>query len=294
VKSSYLYVNHLRLHYYYENLAGTGSPIVLLHGLASNGRIWEKVLPHLAQAGHPCYAPDLRGHGLSDKPDRDFSFDSYFKDLAAIIDALALETLLVVGHSWGASLALDYAARRSFGRNTPTGIVLVDGGVIQLDAVEGATWEETRQRLAPPRLAGTPLGAFMAHFQAPEARWRPSHEEIQIILANFEISADERITPHLSFEHHMQIVRAMWEFHTFERYEKVRCPVLAVPARPSPPLSEAEFNFLNLKKMGISHLQGLYPDKFRVRWMDDSIHDIPLQHAKALSRLIVDFAGQVG
>jgi pimeloyl-ACP methyl ester carboxylesterase len=293
VKSSYLYANDLRFHYYYDNLDGHGNPIVLLHGLASNGRIWEKVMPILVEAGYACYAPDLRGHGLSDAPDGDYGFETYFKDLAALFTALEIEKPLLVGHSWGCSLALDYAAHRPFGPGAPRGIILVDGGVIQIDAVEGATWEDTRQRLAPPRLAGTPLEAFMAHFQSPRPGWQPDDQDLQIILANFTISEDERIAPHLSYEHHMQIVRAMWEFQAYEKFARVGCSVLAVPVRPASPMDEGQARFLGLKEGGIAYLLETYPGKLSVHWMEDSVHDVPLQRPEALSRLILEFAAEI-
>jgi pimeloyl-ACP methyl ester carboxylesterase len=293
LKSSYLYANDLRFHYYFDNLDGGSKPIVLLHGLASNGRIWEKVLPILVEAGYTCYAPDLRGHGLSDAPDGDYGFDTYYKDLAALFAALEIERPLIVGHSWGCSLALDYAAHRSIGPGAPKGIVLVDGGVIQINDNEGATWEDTRQRLAPPRLAGTPLEAFMARLQSPRPGWQPDEQDQQIILANFDISEDERVSPHLSFEHHMQIVRAMWEFQTYEKYARVGCPILALPCRPPEPLDEGQAGFLRRKEQGIDYLLETYPGKLSVHWMEDSVHDVPLQRPETLGRLILEFAAEI-
>ncbi len=87
----------------------------------------------------------------------------------------------------------------------------------------------------------------------------------------------------------MQIVRAMWEFKTYERYAHLRCPTLMIPARPSEPLSEPESQFLEFKEKGIARAQHEIPN-LQVHWMHDSIHDIPLQHPAELARLISDFA----
>jgi pimeloyl-ACP methyl ester carboxylesterase len=287
-RSSYLFLNGLRVHYLHWDTLDAGQPVVLLHGLASNARIWELTATLLAQAGFALVAPDLRGHGLTDKPDGDYGFDTFARDLGAFLNALDLEKPLLVGHSWGGMLALDYAARVSVGPRAPRGVVLVDGGMTQLNT-SGLSYEETMQRLTPPRLAGMPLDSFLARLNAPNPRWQPDDAAIQIILANFEITEDESIYPRLSFEHHMQIVDAMWLFDTFERFKQVRCPVLLVPARPGLPRSDAEGEYLAYKEKGVQYILGTVQNA-RVHWMDDAIHDIPLQHPAELAELLAAFA----
>jgi pimeloyl-ACP methyl ester carboxylesterase len=205
-QSSYLFINDLRLHYLHWNLADGSPLLVLLHGLASNARIWERVAPHLVNRGLALIAPDARGHGLTDKPDGDYTTETFTRDLAAFLGTFEIERTILVGHSWGAMLALEYASRFSYGPRAPGGVVLVDGGTIQLDAA-GLAWEQMRNRLTPPRLAGTPLQAFLAQLNGHNPRWQPDNRAIQIISANFDVSEQETITPRLSFEHHMQIVR---------------------------------------------------------------------------------------
>ncbi len=84
-------------------------------------------------------------------------------------------------------------------------------------------------------------------YSRPNPRWQPDEQAEQIILANFEIAEDDTIYPRLTFERHMQIVRAMWEFPTYARFAQVRCPVLALPAQPAPPLSSMEQEYLERK-----------------------------------------------
>jgi len=289
-KSSYLLVNDIRMHYLHWNLA-EGSPLlVLLHGLASNARIWQMVAPYLVERGYALVAPDARGHGLTDKPEHGYSFESITRDLAALLDTLDRGRSVLVGHSWGASVALEYAARFPIGPRAPAGIILVDGGMTQLDA-SGLSWEETRDRLTPPRLAGLPLEAFLALLGSHQPQWQPESEAVQIILANFEVSEKETISPHLTFENHMEIVRAMWEFQTYERYTRLRCPVLMVPARPPGALSARDLDHLALKERGEAVARERI-QKLRVEWMADTIHDIPLQRPEELAGLIADFLRQ--
>lgn len=290
--SSYLLINDLRFHYLHWNLASGSRTLVLLHGLASNARIWELAAPYLAEAGFEVLAPDLRGHGLTDKPDGDYGFDTHTSDLAALIRAWEIERPLLVGHSWGAMLALDYAARFPYGTLAPAGLVLVDGGFSQLDSLPNATWDSIQARLSPPRLAGMPVEDFLARIQTSNAHWQPDDAALQIILANFEISPEETIYPRLTYARHMQIVRAMWEFKTFERYSRVKCPILLMPARSAPPHSPQEIEFLALKESGVKQILSNHPH-VSINWMENSIHDIPLQHPLQLAQRLPGFAQEL-
>jgi len=294
--SSYLYLNELRVHYRHWNLGDDGQPIVLLHGLASNARIWDLVAPYLVKSKMVPLALDARGHGLTDKLSQGYDIDAMIADLAAFVDSLHLEGPLLVGHSWGANLALEYATRFPFGLLAPSGIVLIDGGMVQLDDSPGASWEETEKRLTPPKLAGFALEDFINRLHGWTADWLPEGEPgeqiLNIILGNFEIDDEERIFPHLSFENHMQIVRAMWEFKTYERYPRLHCPVLMLPVRPKEPLSDRDRTFLEAKERGVGRaLENI--SKLQVHWMADSIHDVPLQRPTEVAENILAFARSI-
>ena len=294
--SSYLYLNQLRVHYRHWNLGDDGQSVILLHGLASNAHIWDLVAPLLVEAKLVPIAPDARGHGLTDKPDQGYDFPTMIADLSALMDALHQEKPILVGHSWGANLALEYAARFPFGPQASSGIVLIDGGMVQLDDLPGAAWEETEKRLTPPKLAGLPLEEFLSRLRAWTADWLPEGEPgeqiLNIILANFEVDDEERISPHLSFENHMQIVRTMWDFKTYERYPRLRCPVLMLPVQPNEPYSERDQAFLEVKRRGVARAQETI-SKLQIQWMTDSVHDVPLQRPAEVAEQIVAFARSI-
>lgn len=97
--------------------AGTGPPILLLHGHPQTHVVWRKVAPRLVAAGYQVIAPDLRGYGDSDKPESDPSHLPYSKrvmaaDQIALMKHLGHETFSVVGHDRGGRvahrLALDF------------------------------------------------------------------------------------------------------------------------------------------------------------------------------------------
>ncbi|MFO7623017.1 MAG: alpha/beta hydrolase [Anaerolineales bacterium] len=292
MQSSYLWINDLRTHYLHWGSASSGQTVLLLHGLASNARIWDGVARQLMDVGLAPIAPDARGHGLTDKPDGDYGLETFLRDLLVFMDAAHLEQPFLVGHSWGGLLALEYAARFPIGPRAPAGLVLVDGGFTQMDQFPGATWELMRERLTPPKLAGTPVEVFLSMVGATSQKWQPDDHAIQAILANFEISTDEAIYPHLSLEHHLQILRSIWEYQTHARFERVRCPVLMIPASSPSPLSAEETAFLELKRKGVMQAQLKISD-LRVHWMDETIHDIPLQRPVELASLMAEFVAEV-
>src|SRR5919108_4708537 len=147
---------------------GDGTPVVLLHGLASNARIWDGVAQRLADAGLRVVTLDQRGHGESKQPATGYDFATVCRDLAAALDALGLERPVLVGHSWGANVALQYAAERA---QAVAGLVLVDGGFLGVADWPGMTRELARERLAPPRFA-VPLGDWLGRARplAPRPR----------------------------------------------------------------------------------------------------------------------------
>ncbi|RKG52582.1 haloalkane dehalogenase [Corallococcus sp. AB011P] len=90
--------------------AGTGSPIVFLHGNPTSSHVWRNVIPRLADRGR-CLAPDLIGMGESGKPDIAYRFADHARYLDAWFDALGLRDVVLVGYDWGGVLALDWARR---------------------------------------------------------------------------------------------------------------------------------------------------------------------------------------
>jgi pimeloyl-ACP methyl ester carboxylesterase len=89
-------------------LAGSGPPIVLIHGITSSSATWESVAPALAER-HTVLAPDLLGHGQSAKPRGDYSMGAFASGVRDLVVSLALGPATIVGHSLGGGVAMQFA-----------------------------------------------------------------------------------------------------------------------------------------------------------------------------------------
>ena len=88
--------------------AGSGPALLLLHGIGNNCQTWAGVIGRLAES-HTVIAPDLLGHGDSDKPRGDYSIAAYANGMRDLLSVLDIEQATVVGHSLGGGIALQFA-----------------------------------------------------------------------------------------------------------------------------------------------------------------------------------------
>ena len=80
--------------------AGDGPPLLMLHGWPQHWWCWRGVIPRLAEQ-HRVIAADLRGHGWTDAPRGGYEKESLASDVLALLDALELERVHLIGHDWG-------------------------------------------------------------------------------------------------------------------------------------------------------------------------------------------------
>lgn len=112
-------VGEVRLHYV---TAGSGPPLLLIHGFPQSWREWRTVIPELAKT-HTVIAPDYRGAGNSSRPVGGYDKRTMAADLNGLVRALGFERATVVGHDMGMMVAYAYAA--SFPAETSE-LVLMD------------------------------------------------------------------------------------------------------------------------------------------------------------------------
>lgn len=94
---------------------GNGAPIVMIHGICASLHDWDDLIPELTKSGYASYALDLLGHGDSPKPDsRSYQMDWLVEHFTNWMRSLHLtEPAILIGHSLGGYVALEYARRVS-------------------------------------------------------------------------------------------------------------------------------------------------------------------------------------
>lgn len=117
--------------------SGEGRSIVFLHGNPTSSYLWRNIIPHVAGTAR-CVAPDLIGHGDSEKLDDtsegQYSFVQHREYLDGVLDALNLgDEIILVIHDWGSALGFDWANRH---RDRVAGIVFMEA------IVRPVTWDE--------------------------------------------------------------------------------------------------------------------------------------------------------
>lgn len=275
---------------------GAGRGFILVHGLASNARLWDGVATELSRLGHPVAALDLRGHGRSGKPDGPYDFATVSDDLVHVLEHLSSsgpgwEEPVAAGQSWGADVVLELACREP---SRLAGVACVDGAISDL-ADRFPDWESCKVALRPPRLAGTPASELESRIRRSHPHWPEAG--IQGVLANFELRADGTIAPWLSLEHHLEILHALWAYQPAARHREVSLPVLLMPAE-----APAESGAAN---SGASEGIGNPPaspkraavaaalerlSRAEVRWFSPASHDVHAEHPGQVASVLDEAA----
>lgn len=259
---------------------GAGTPVLLLHGLASTRRFWNLVVPDLVAAGLSVVALDQRGHGESPvSDDTDFSPEAVARDAAVALDALGISRAVVVGHSWGASIGLTLAATQP-GR--VLGAVAIDGGFslrpADVDPVE------LRTRMRPPVWGAPPeeLPRLLAH--GPLAPYWDD-ERARAVLPIFGVGEDGQARARLPLAQHMAIVDGMLADDVAATLKAVRCPAWLVSCEPAGSMAGDLDDWSRQKAEGLALAARLLPDARTMRW-SGALHDVPLQWPALVSGLI--------
>jgi pimeloyl-ACP methyl ester carboxylesterase len=251
---------------------------VLHHGLASSQHIWDLTVPALARDA-TVVTFDARGHGESSKPSSGYGFEHTVADAVAVLRSTRRKRPILVGHSWGAMVALEVAARKP---SSVSGVVLIDGAVSAMRDGFGS-WAEAREALAPPQVAGTPADEFRAmipRFFGDAVDVTP--DVVDIVMAVMRVNRAGRIRPRLTRANHMRILRAIWEQDPIRMHAGLRVPALAILAASGDP------DWDTRKQQGVRALHDAGAAT-KVTWME-GIHDLPLQHPRGLVKRVRAFA----
>jgi pimeloyl-ACP methyl ester carboxylesterase len=303
-RSSFVDTEAIRLHYLeWENQQARGTeslqageqdmsdsvPIILLHGLNATADTWRLVAQRLCHY-HQVIAFDQRGHGLSDKPERGYEMKTVAEDIVSGMAALGLGQVVLVGHGWGARIALILAAHHPA---LVSHLVLVDCPHMEPRHWPGMT-RELFIRERSPQQNYVSRAAYLAAFRE-ELRdcWSPAVEDI--VLSYVREYPDGHLEDLLRHEHQRQIREALWEDRALPYYSKLTCPVLLIPAADQPQPGEEPPNrlenaaeFAAAKGYIAAQVARTIP-RCTVLWMPNTLHDIQLHRPEVLVDAINHF-----
>jgi pimeloyl-ACP methyl ester carboxylesterase len=181
---------------------GSGQPLLVIHGLASDAQAWSSQLDALAEAGARAIAYDRRGYGSSGAPEpyAATTVQEQAQDAAALLERLDAAPALLVGDGFGALVALELLVRRA---SLATGAVLADlplfafvPAATEALAAQRELLEQALREGGPPAAVQAWLGdaagavarerastwqrGFFADY-AGQASWSPARRELRAI-----------------------------------------------------------------------------------------------------------------
>jgi len=152
-------------------VGGEGPALLLIHGIGDSSETWRPVIDRLAE-DHLVIAPDLLGHGHSDKPRADYSVAAYANGMRDLLGVLDVDRVTVVGHSLGGGVAAQFAYQ--FPERCERLVLVGSGGVgrsvsplLRLAAVPGIGLLMPFLGLPPARLASRVAGEVLRRLGTP-------------------------------------------------------------------------------------------------------------------------------
>ncbi len=274
--------------------AGNGDeiPLVMLHGLEATADTWRLLAPYMC-GNHQVVAFDQRGHGLSDQPDDGYDLVTVAEDVVHGMAALGLGKVALVGHGWGARVALVLAARHPA---LVSHLVLVDCPHVEPKHWPGMTRERFLRETLPAEMFASRTAFLDAMRQEMTNFWSPEVEAI--LLSSIRELPDGKVEERLKLAHQRMIRQSLWEDRALSYYSKVACPVLLVPAaaqpKPGGHLPEKLENageFAAAKGYMAAQVARIIP-RCTVLWMPDTAHDIQLHRPQHLAAAIASFVNE--
>ena len=301
-RSSFVDTDDIQLHYLEWNpLAGCDEqqqpveqnsdeiPIVLLHGLGATADTWRLVAQDLCHK-HLVIAFDLRGHGESVKPETGYDLTTIAEDVVQGMAVLGLGQVALVGHGWGARVALVLAARHPA---LISHLILVD-----CPHVEPRHWPGmTRNRFVRETDTKHLYVSKTAFVEAMSAEMRSfwSLEVEAILLKTVRELPDGHLEECLQSDNQRRIREALWDDRALSYYSKVQSPVLLIPAagepqpdKEYPERLEHTDEFAEAKGHMAAQVAQVISN-CSVLWMPNTSHDIQLQRPDVLAQAIIRF-----
>ncbi len=258
----------VRLHYVDwspEAGARRDAPVFLLHGLSSNAQYWDRVARHLTT--RRLVALDQRGHGLTGRPPQSpaspggYAMDELLEDATFVIGELGLEKPVVVGHSWGATVALELVGNRPA---LASALVFIDGPV--QSAANMFSWEDAQRLMQPPLPRFKTFADAIAESQLDfMGAW---DDDLEPFVKARVVKDRDAYVLTLTAAARLELLRGLYDSQPDVLWPRIDVPAVVLLARDGPA------SISSWKEHGAARLAELAPN-VEIRWFDTP-HDIPI------------------
>ena len=250
---------------YYEE-QGAGEPLLLLHGLGSNGRSWEYQLEPFAQQFR-VIVPDVRGHGRSAKPAGPYSVTQFAADIFALLDQLQVDQFHLVGLSMGGMIGFQMAVEQPERFKSMT---IVNSGPELVPRGLKENWQILQRRLITRFVSMQKIGEIIGGRLFPEPHQAMYKEQFIEQMGANDPQAYKAAT------------NALLGWSVSSKLDRIQCPILVLSA-------DMDYTPVTTKEAYVRQLPTA-----RLQIIQNSRHATPVDQPDAFNTAVLDFLRTVG
>jgi len=214
--------DNLRLHYLESTTRNPDYTLLFLHGLSSSSYLWVPLIKEFESGKSDIYCLDLRGHGLTDKPEGNYSLETLANDVLNFIKKKNLKNIIMIGQSMGGDLGVSICQKVN---ERIVGCIGIDGGAINLKE-NFESKKVALEKLRPPDLDGMDKDVMLTRLRKNWPDW--SEDAIMGQFSIFSVNKDNKITKRLSLINHLKILESLWENDSISNLKNIKVPLLLI------------------------------------------------------------------
>jgi 3-oxoadipate enol-lactonase len=255
---------------FYEMDGNAGEALVFLNGIGMSTILWQPIADHFLSR-YRCLRHDFRGQMLSDKPEGSYSMEMHVEDTLALLDALGMDKVHLVGTSYGSEVALTFALTHPH-------------RVRSLTVITGVSESDALLRAAVEAWSAAARSGDGLTFYKSLLPWTYSTAYLQKNSAAIAARASEFANiPRDFLQAFARLVDAFLRLDCTDRLKEIRCPTLIVAAEKDlikPP------RYSEIMHREIAH------SEYHV--VPDSGHAVVVEDPASINRLLDDFLRRNG
>jgi pimeloyl-ACP methyl ester carboxylesterase len=267
---------------------GSGETIVFLHYLGGCAHLWHPVISHFTDRFR-VLTYDLRGHGHSGQPDDGYTFEDTAKDLESVLDSFSIKSAHLIGSSYGCMVGAYFASTRI---ERVLSLVNSEGALVNDTGDDGRFEESFEEYISKFRDQLDPdYESVEAYKQYYRENWKPWNDARAYFVEHYEprVKENGKIGPRTTGVTLEKIISEIYYVDFLTWYEKVKCPVLFLPAEQEGDLAKKQRFIEKASKVltycrtiiipGTTHLMMYDHESELVKVINDFYAEIPVQTA---------------